>query len=58
MGNADIVRLFEEFAVLLELTGANAFRVLAHGKVARAAEASTVDLVELARTDPKALSDS
>ena len=56
MGNADIVRLFEEFAVLLELTGANSFRVLAHTKVARAAESSTVDLVELARTDPKALS--
>lgn len=56
MGNADIVRLFEEFAVLLELTGANSFRVLAHSKVARAAESSTVDLVDLARTDPKALS--
>lgn len=56
MGNEDIVRLFEEFAVLLELTGANSFRVLANAKVARAAEASTIDLVHLARSDPKALS--
>jgi len=56
MGNAEIVRLFEEFAVLLELTGANSFRVLANAKVARAAESLTVDLVDLARTDPKALS--
>ncbi|MEY4102936.1 MAG: putative polymerase/3-5 exonuclease [Planctomycetota bacterium] len=56
MGNADIVRLFEEFAVLLELTGANPFRVSAHTKVARAAEASTVDLAGIARTEPASLS--
>lgn len=56
MDNGAIVRLFEEFAVLLELTGANSFRVLAHTKVARAAEASTIDLTDIARRDPAALS--
>ena len=33
--NATLAALFEEMAELLELTGANSFRVSAHAKVAR-----------------------
>ncbi|MFB0984966.1 MAG: helix-hairpin-helix domain-containing protein, partial [Phycisphaerales bacterium] len=49
--NEDISRIFEEFATLLELTGANGFRVNAHTKVARVVEGLTVDVGELARGD-------
>jgi DNA polymerase (family 10) len=49
--NEDITKIFEELATLLELTGANGFRVNAHSKVARVVEGLTSDLGELARTD-------
>ena len=49
--NEDIAKIFEELATLLELTGANGFRVNAHSKVARVVEGLTSDLGELARTD-------
>ena len=52
--NQDITELFEEMASLLELTGANGFRVNAHTKVARAIEGLSTDLATLA-DDPKAL---
>jgi DNA polymerase (family X) len=39
----------EELAKLLELTGADKFRVLAHQKAARVVEASTLDLGAIAR---------
>lgn len=46
--NADAVAAFEEFAALLELTGANGFRVNAHAKVARVLENAGSDLESLA----------
>ena len=49
--NEDIARIFEEFATLLELTGANGFRVNAHTKVARVLEGLTVDVGGLAQDD-------
>ena len=49
--NEDIAAIFEELATLLELTGANGFRVNAHAKVARVVEGLTSDLGELARSD-------
>jgi len=49
--NEDIARIFEEFATLLELTGANGFRVNAHTKVARVLEGLTLDVGELAQGD-------
>jgi DNA polymerase (family 10) len=49
--NEDIAAIFEELAILLELTGANGFRVNAHSKVARVVEGLTSDLGELARSD-------
>jgi DNA polymerase (family 10) len=50
--NAEIARLFSEIADILDLTGANAFRVNAHRKVARILEESGEDLVAVARADP------
>ena len=49
--NADAVAAFEEFASLLELTGANGFRVNAHAKVARVLDAATIDLEPIASGD-------
>jgi DNA polymerase (family 10) len=42
--NPDIVAAFEEIATLLELTGANGFKVNAHAKVARVVEGLGRDL--------------
>jgi DNA polymerase (family 10) len=53
--NAELARLFSEIADVLDLTGANAFRVNAHRKVARLLEESGEDLAALARTDPARL---
>jgi DNA polymerase (family 10) len=47
--NETIAALFREMAELLELTGANRFRTLAHEKVARAVEGLADDLATLAR---------
>ena len=47
--NEDIGAIFEEMATLLELTGANGFRVNAHTKVARVVEGLSSDLAEVAR---------
>lgn len=53
--NAELARIFGEIADVLDLTGANAFRVSAHRKVARLLEESGEDLAGLARTDPARL---
>ena len=47
--NEDIGAIFEEMATLLELTGANGFRVNAHTKVARVVEGLASDLGDIAR---------
>ena len=49
--NPDIVKAFEEMATLLEITGANAFKVNAHTKVARIVEGMTEDLGEMAASE-------
>ncbi|MDG1977761.1 MAG: DNA polymerase/3'-5' exonuclease PolX [Phycisphaerales bacterium] len=54
--NEDIGSIFEEMATLLELTGANGFRVNAHTKVARVVEGLSSDLAEVARGE-KALAE-
>ena len=54
--NEDIGAIFEEMATLLELTGANGFRVNAHTKVARVVEGLSSDLAEVARGE-KALAE-
>ena len=51
--NDEIAALFREFAELLELTGANRFRVIAHEKVARAVEGLADDVATLAGTKGK-----
>ncbi|MCH2160963.1 MAG: DNA polymerase/3'-5' exonuclease PolX [Phycisphaerales bacterium] len=48
--NQELAGAFEEMASLLELTGANAFRVNAHTKVARALEGMTSDIAAMAAT--------
>ncbi len=52
--NADLSRIFEQMSKILELTGANPFRVNAHGKVARILADLTVDVSQLA-DDPAKL---
>ncbi|MHC4793674.1 MAG: helix-hairpin-helix domain-containing protein, partial [Planctomycetota bacterium] len=47
--NEDIGAIFEEMATLLELTGANGFRVNAHTKVARVVEGLASNLADIAR---------
>lgn len=54
--NEDIGAIFEEMATLLELTGANGFRVNAHTKVARVVEGLSSDLAVVARGE-KALAE-
>ena len=53
--NQELARIFSEIADVLDLTGANAFRVNAHRKVARILEEASEDLAALARTDPERL---
>ena len=53
--NLELARIFSEIADVLDLTGANAFRVNAHRKVARLLEESGEDLGAVARTDPARL---
>ena len=54
--NEDIGAIFEEMATLLELTGANGFRVNAHTKVARVVEGLSSDLAVVARGEKARLS--
>ncbi|HEY7392570.1 MAG TPA: DNA polymerase/3'-5' exonuclease PolX [Bryobacteraceae bacterium] len=53
--NIDIGKIFEEVADLLDLQGANQFRVRAYRTAARTVESLTVSCASLATTDPKAL---
>lgn len=53
--NLELARIFSEIADVLDLTGANAFRVNAHRKVARLLEESGEDLGAVARTEPARL---
>lgn len=46
--NSELARIFDEMAAVLELTGANAFRVNAHRRVARVLKDLTVDVSTLA----------
>jgi DNA polymerase (family 10) len=46
--NAELSRIFREMAVVLELTGANPFRVNAHTRVARVLNDLKVDVAEIA----------
>ncbi|MFI4898632.1 MAG: DNA polymerase/3'-5' exonuclease PolX [Phycisphaerales bacterium JB059] len=52
--NDELVARFEQMAQMLELTGANPFRVNAHARAARTIDDLTSDLREIA-DDPKAL---
>ncbi len=54
--NERLARIFEEMAALLELTGANPFRINAHARVARVLLELTVDVAELAQV-PARLTD-
>lgn len=53
--NIDIAKIFEEVADLLEIQGANPFRVRAYRTAARTVETLSVPCASLARSDPKAL---
>ena len=46
--NAELSRIFKEMAVVLELTGANPFRVNAHTRVARVLGDLRADVAEIA----------
>jgi DNA polymerase (family 10) len=49
--NAELARIFREMAVVLELTGANQFRVNAHARVARTLGELKTDIAGTADTD-------
>ncbi|MFM1935956.1 MAG: polymerase/3-5 exonuclease PolX [Planctomycetota bacterium] len=53
--NAELARVFAEIADILDLTGANAFKVNANRKVARSIEDAGEDVAHLATTDPARL---
>ncbi|MFG0257397.1 MAG: DNA polymerase/3'-5' exonuclease PolX [Phycisphaerales bacterium JB043] len=53
--NKDLAACFSTIASLLELTGADRFRVSAHQRAARAIDSNTKDLCALALEDPDAL---
>src|SRR5579871_3649407 len=53
--NIDIAKIFEEVADLLDLQGANEFRVRAYRTAARTVASLTVSCASLAATDPKEL---
>lgn len=57
MENAEIARLFRELADLLEIDGANPFRVRAYRAAARSVETHPESLAELARHHPDRLTD-
>jgi DNA polymerase (family X) len=53
--NIDIAKVFEEVADLLEIQGANQFRVRAYRTAGRTVETLGVPCASLAKSDPKAL---
>ena len=55
MLNADIARVFDEMADLLEIQGANGFRVRAYPNAARAIEDSADEIAAIAAGGVKAL---
>ncbi|HLQ46052.1 MAG TPA: helix-hairpin-helix domain-containing protein, partial [Planctomycetaceae bacterium] len=55
MLNADVARLFEDLADLLELDGANPFRVRAYRNAARTVEGLSADVAALVSRDPAEL---
>ena len=57
MQNAEIARLFEELADLLEIQGANPFRLRAYRNAARTVEGLTEPIADLADEGPKALTE-
>lgn len=57
MRNADVARLFDELADLLEIEGANAFRVRAYRNAARTVEGYSGSIATLARQGQDALTE-
>lgn len=57
MQNAEIARLFEELADLLEIQGANAFRLRAYRNASRTIEGHTESIADLAAKGPSALTE-
>ena len=57
MQNAEIARLFEELADLLEIQGSNPFRLRAYRNAARTVEGLTEPIADLADEGPKALTE-
>ncbi len=57
MQNAQIAQLFEELADLLEIQGANAFRLRAYRNAARTIEGLTISLVDVALQDPQQITE-
>ncbi len=55
MLNADVARLFEELADLLELDGANSFRVRAYRNAARTIEGLSADIAAIVEREPAEL---
>jgi DNA polymerase (family 10) len=55
MQNVEVARLFEELADLLELEGANPFRVRAYRSAGRTLEALSVDVAAIVERDPEEL---
>ena len=49
--NAEVARLFREMAELLEIEGANAFRIRAYRNAARVVEEHTEPIAEMAAHD-------
>ena len=57
MRNAEIARLFEELADLMEIQGANAFRLRAYRNASRTIEGLSESIAELAEQGPAALTE-
>jgi DNA polymerase (family 10) len=57
MRNAEIARLFEELADLMEIQGANAFRLRAYRNASRTIEGLSESIAELAEQRPAALTE-
>ena len=55
MQNVEVTRIFEELADLLELDGANPFRVRAYRNAARTVEALSADVAAMVTRDPAEL---
>lgn len=55
MQNVEIAALFEELADLLEIQGANVFRLRAYRNAARTLESSSISIMDIALDEPSAL---